>query len=88
MVTEKVRRFGAALAMWGGWLGALGFFTYGTLSFDPNHMHFAPQWVSFAFIGLIGVAIAGSTARSRMRLSDTIVKTFEAGFKASEDRKR
>lgn len=87
METERLRRAAALILMWTGWLGALAVFAYATENFDPNHGNFAPQWVGFAFIGCIGVAIAGSTARSRMRLSDTIVAAFKAGFDASEDRK-
>jgi hypothetical protein len=81
---ESGRRVCAACAMWGGWLGSIGVFTYASLSFDPDHGDFAPQWVGFAFIMLIGVAIAGSSARARMRLTDTIVGAFKAGFKAAE----
>lgn len=80
MFTEGFRRATAFWAMLGGWFGALGVLLYGTLSYDPNHMHFAPEWVSLAFIGLLGVAIGATTARARMRLSDTIVQAFRAGM--------
>jgi hypothetical protein len=83
---ESLRRALAVVAMMGGWAAALGIFAYATLEFDPNHGDFAPQWVGFTFILCIGIAIAGSSARARMRLSDTIVQAFKAGLKAADER--
>lgn len=83
---ERVRRALAFAFMWAGWLGALTIFAYATATYDPNHGNFAPQWVGFSFIFCIGVAIAGSTARARMRLADSIVAAFRAGFEASDNR--
>ncbi|MEV6496924.1 hypothetical protein [Streptomyces prunicolor] len=49
--------------------------------------HFAPQWVSFSFIFLLGVAIASTTAGLRMRITDTIVSAFRAGMDAAEEQR-
>lgn len=77
--TEPARRGTAIVLQWGGWLTTIGVFIYATLEFDPNHGNFAPQWVPFAFILSMGIAIAGTLVRSRMRLTDTIMNAFKAG---------
>lgn len=78
-IPEKVRRPLALLFQWGGWLGCLGIGVWATNTYDPNKGQFAPPWVSFTFIFLMGIAIGGTTARSRMRLTDAIVHAFKAG---------
>lgn len=90
-VPEPIRRLSASVFQWGGWMGALGVFVFASVSYDPAHGKFAPQWVGLTFIGLMGLAIAGSVARSRMRLSDTIVDALRAGMlseRAREKRER
>ena len=86
--TEPIRRGTAVFLQWGGWLCTIGVFIYATLEFDPNHGDFAPQWVPFAFILSMGIAIAGTLVRSRMRLTDTIIKAFRAGAKSERERAR
>lgn len=84
--TELARRFTAATLQWGGWSTCIGVFVYGATQFDPNHGVFAPQWVSFTFIFSMGVAIAGTLVRSRMRLTQTIIGVFQAGQQSERDR--
>lgn len=86
-VPERTRRAVASALQWGGWGGSLFLLIWGTINYDPAEGKFAPAWLSLGFIFLIGVAIAGTTARSRMRITDTIVQAFEAGYDASEDRR-
>lgn len=84
---ENVRRVGASFLQWGGWGGAVFLLIWGTMNYDPSKGEFAPQWVSFTFILCIGFAIAGTTARARMRLSDTIIAAMKMGYQISEDSK-
>jgi hypothetical protein len=85
-IPERVRRPLALVFQWGGWLGCLGVGIWATDNYDPHKGQFAPQWVGFLFIALIGIAMAGTTARSRMRLTDAIVHAFQAGrLTARED---
>lgn len=84
---ESVRRVGASVLQWGGWGGAVFLLIWAPLQYNPSKGHFAPQWVSLTFILCIGFAIAGTTARARMRLSDTIVAAMKMGFTLSEQRK-
>jgi hypothetical protein len=79
-IPEGLRRALASVIQWGGWLGTLGLFLWATFKYDPTEGRFAPQWVGFAFIFLIGLAIAGTTARSRMRLTDAIIHAFRTGM--------
>lgn len=85
--TEPLRRIVAAVFQWGGWITCIGVFVYATSQFDPNHGNFAPQWVSFTFIFSIGVAIAGTLVRSRMRLTQTILSAFRAGAASERSRR-
>jgi hypothetical protein len=78
-IPESVRRPLASIFQWGGWLGSLAICIWATVEYNPAKGQFAPQWVGFLFIALIGVAMAGTTARSRMRLTDAIVHAFRAG---------
>jgi hypothetical protein len=68
------------LGAWGGWAGSLALGIWSVIEYDPNHGHFAPQWVGLAFIFLVGVAIAASSARARHKLSDQIVQAFRIGL--------
>lgn len=77
--TEPTRRLVAVLLQWGGWLSTIGFGLYTVVAYDPNHGNFAPQWVTFVWIFSMGVAIAGTLVRSRMRLTSTILSAFKAG---------
>lgn len=83
--TEPVRRIIALVLQWGGWISCIGIFAYATTYFDPNHGHFAPQWVGFGFILSMGIGIAGTLVRSRMRLTQTIVDAFKAGQQNERD---
>lgn len=79
---ESIRRAAASFFQWGGWGYAFGIFLFATLNYDPATGHFAPQWVSFTFIGSLCIGVAGTLVRSRMRLTDTIVGAFQAGAEA------
>lgn len=81
---ESARRATASVLQWGSWMGAVFLLIWAPLTYNPSKGHFAPQWVSLTFILLIGIAIAATTARSRMRLSDTIVSAMQVGFDASK----
>jgi len=85
---ESVRRVGADVLQWGGWGGAVFLLVWGTMNYDPSKGEFAPQWVSFTFILCIGLAIAGTTVKARMRLSDTIIAAMKMGFQISEDSRK
>ena len=87
VIPENVRRVLASILQWGGWLGCLALFFWATNTYNPNKGHFAPQWVGFAFIFSLGVAIAGTTARSRMRITDTIVSAFKVGMSTAEEQR-
>lgn len=82
---ESVRRVGASVLQWGGWGGAVALLIWATVNYNPSTGHFAPQWVSLTFILLIGFAIAGTTARARMRLSDTIIAAMKMGYSLRKD---
>lgn len=81
---ERYRRLVALVLQWGGWLYAIFILVWATTQYDPAEGRFAPQWVGLSFILSIGIAIAGTTARSRMRLSDTIVDAFRTGMEAQK----
>lgn len=84
IVDEATRRRIASLFQWFGWWGSLSLGLWAVHHFDPSEGHFAPQWVGLGYIFLVGVAIAASNARSRMKLSDTISQAFSAGMDAHE----
>lgn len=84
MFSETTRRKVASIVQWLGWWGALALGFWAVQHYNPAEGHFAPQWVSLGYIFLVGVAIAASNARSRMKLSDTIAKAFAAGMEAHE----
>jgi hypothetical protein len=86
-VPEAVRRTIASVLQWGGWGGALFMIIYSALNYDPSRHELPPSWYGLTTIFLVGVAIAGTTVRSRMRITDTIVRAFEAGYDASQDRR-
>ena len=81
---ESVRRFGAALMMWAGWLGGLFLFTYALFNYNPSEGRFAPQWLSFSFFLCLFIAVAGTLVRSRMRLSDTIIAALKTGAEMNQ----
>lgn len=81
-VTEKGRRLIASSLQWLSWWGALGLGFWAVQHYDPSEGKFAPQWVGLGYIFLVGVAIAATNARSRMKLSDTISQAFAAGMEA------
>lgn len=72
-----------------GWFGvatAMGLFTYSTLEYDPNALHFAPPWVSFAFIAAGFVSLMAFQAAGRLKVTDVVLRTsFELGFKAGAE---
>lgn len=76
--TEPIRRVLAGVAQWGGWAASVGLLVY-SIQFHPEKGDFAPQWVGLTFVMCIGVAIAGTLVRSRMRLTNTIMAAFRAG---------
>lgn len=82
---ERYRRAVASWLQWIGWVGSLALIFHATVAFDPNHGDFPPAWYGPTVILLVGVAIAATTARSRMRLTDTIRGAFETGLKAAEE---
>lgn len=88
-----LRRAVANIAMWGGWAGAIALGVWSITSYNPEQGQFAPQWVGLTFILLIGIAIAGTSVTSRIKLSRTIVDAFKAGFESArqqlaEDREK
>lgn len=85
--TERYRRTGATVLQWAGWLTAIGI---GAWSESTHRVHTsAPQWTDLAFVFALGVAIAATVARSRIRLAHTIVDAFKAGQQlAREDTNR
>lgn len=88
---EKFKRAATAFIAWGSWLAVALVFLYATVNYNPNKGEFAPQWVGFTFIALIGVAIAAGNALGRHKLSDTMLKVYRAGVETarlqSEERK-
>lgn len=83
---EQARRAAALFLVFGGWCGSMLLGLWAVIEFNPSKGEFAPQWVGFGYIALIGVAVAASTARSRMRMTDTIVGAFATGQKLADDR--
>lgn len=79
--SEPWRRTGALIAQWGGWLGALTIYVWSILARAGGP---APHWTSLTFIGLLAIAIAGTTARARMRLAGMIVDAFIVGMDSSK----
>lgn len=81
---ETLRRRVSGLLQILGWWGSLGLGLWAAFSFNPAKGHFAPQWVGFGYIGLLGIAIAATHVRSRMRLQAAILKAFETGMRAQQ----
>lgn len=79
----RLRRVGAGVAMWGGWAGFAGLGAYQISEYNPNKGMFAPQWLSFAILFLLAVAVAGSAAASRLKLAETIIDAFKAGLESA-----
>lgn len=79
IIPEKVRRPLAFIFQWGGWLGSMGLGIWSIVEYDPTKGEITPPWVGLTFIFLLGIAIAGTGARSRMRLTDAIVHAFRTG---------
>lgn len=82
-IPEGVRRVVASVAQVGGWLAAMGVGTFATINYDPASHQLAPQWVSMTFIACVGIALAGTAARSRMRLGDTLEQVLRLGNETS-----
>lgn len=78
-------RIWAYTAMWGGWLGLIGIATYSTLTYDPAKGQFAPPWITWGALILLGLAIAGTSLVSRLKLSDAIVEAFKTGMQAARN---
>lgn len=83
--TENAWRHLITFLAWAAWLGALAVFAYATIKYNPNEGNFAPQWVGFTFIALIGVGIAAGNTKAKHNLSDTIVGAFRAGMDAQSE---
>lgn len=80
---EEIRQLIAVLAQWGGWMGAMALGIYSSLTYDPTHGRFAPAWVNLAFIFLVGVALGGTAAMARIRMTRTLIHVFQAGHDAA-----
>lgn len=72
-ISERARRRWATALMHTGWWGGFACATLRTLKVLPDQ-------VVVVTLFLVGVAVAASTARSRMRLSDTITQVFQTGL--------
>jgi hypothetical protein len=83
--SESIWRHIITFLAWAAWLGALAVFAYATVHYNPNEGNFAPQWVGFTFIALIGVGIAAGNTKAKHNLSDTIVAAFRAGMDAQSE---
>lgn len=84
---EEAFRNGAALFLViAGWLGSAILGLWAVFAYDPSAGEFAPQWVGLGYIFLIGVAVAASTARSRARMTETVIAAFKAGQAIADDR--
>jgi energy-converting hydrogenase Eha subunit B len=81
-IPEGTRRILASVAQWGGWLGSFGVFAWATLTIDPGTAPRVKLLTVLVVIILVGVAVAGTTVRSRMRLSETIVHAFKVGMES------
>lgn len=76
---EPTRRATALALLWFGWISTIVLVTlrtFGVLS---------QQWGSLV-VFTVAVAVAASITRSRMRLRDTIIETFQVGLDAGEER--
>jgi hypothetical protein len=85
---DRIRRVAIIVAVWGSWSGSMALGIWSVVDYDPNHGDFAPQWVGLAFIFLIGVAIAATSARARQKLSDQIVAAFKIGLDNGQELRR
>lgn len=70
----------SSILMWVSWIGLTALGTWATFTFDPHKGDFAPQWVSFGYIGLIAVAVAASNARRNQKMADTVTTAFRSGM--------
>lgn len=75
-ITEDQRRTATTVLTYVGWWGAL-LLTIWDVGFE------GPRDLGIIIVFLIGVAIAASSARSRMKLAATITRVFEAGLSTS-----
>lgn len=82
-LTEDQRRTAAVALVHIGWWGALTltFLDIAVIQTDPTSR--AARSMGIVIVLLIGIAIAASSARSRMRLGDTIAAVFETGMQAA-----
>lgn len=81
ILTEERRCALALIAQWVGWFGAITLHIWVTIAYGMM-----PDWTTFPLIFLIGVAVTGTLVRSRMRLTKTIVQTFNAGLRLQAER--
>lgn len=78
-LSENTRRRVAATLAHGGWWGALLLTGMHVSTLGPD----TPRSFGVVIVLFIGVAIAASLARSRMRLTDTITAVFQTGLEVS-----
>lgn len=82
-LTEDQRRTVATGLVHIGWWGALGLTITDIAIVQADPAGRAARSMGIIIVLLIGVAIAASSARSRMRLADTIAAVFETGMQAA-----
>jgi hypothetical protein len=80
-MAEDDRRKASLVLAYGGWLSSGVIVMLRAVEVVPT------AWGSTALL-TIGVAIAASLARSRMRLTDTIVGVFEAGVRTADEERQ
>jgi hypothetical protein len=83
-MNETVRRVALWVVAIGGWGWAVGAATWAVFVFDPNHGHFAPQWLSLSVFLSMGFAIAAGAAIGRINSVRTLTAIFNAGMLAKQ----
>lgn len=86
LIPERLRRATACVAQWGGWLGAIALYVVTVVQYDT--LEERPPWIGSGFVLLLFIAVVGTTVRSRMRLTQTIIAAFQAGVEVQRIRDR
>lgn len=84
MRNETVKRVTLWVLSIGGWAWAVGTATWAILEYDPQHGHFAPQWMSLSVFLSMGIAIAAGVSIGRFNSVHSLARIFEAGMLTSK----
>lgn len=85
---DTVRRTLTIVCMVVGWVGSMTIGIWSAVGYDVTKGHIAPTWMGLAFVFLIGVGVAASSARARQKLSTQMIEAFRIGLLNGHDVRR